>query len=392
MSGILDSVIGSVTSQLSGSLGSQLGESSDAIRKGLETGSASILGGIANKAGDTSFINKIFSMATSATSRSAAAGAGTSHTSDAASGLLSTVFGSQQSSIIDTIGRVSGLKPGSASGLMTALAPAVLGYLGTHIASSGLNASSFASLLKSEAPSISRVLPAGISFTAPVAQVPPLATAVVREDKKTNWLWPALLLGGLLLAGLLWWFNRPHEVVAPEVAVVAKTAETAVNAVATAVPVEWAKLGDKIERSLPNAPALNVPKLGVENRLLDYIVVPGIDSNKWFDFDRLLFDTDSAKLQPASNEQLTNVANILKAYPNIKVRIGGYTDNTGDAAHNLQLSQERATSVMNELVKLGVSADRMDAKGYGPEHPVADNATEDGRQANRRVSLRITAK
>lgn len=387
MSGILDSVIGSATSQLSGPLGAQLGESPDSIRKGLETGSAAILGGIANKAGDTGFINKIFSMATTGTAATAAAGAGAAGSASAlGSSLLSTVFGSQQSSILDTIGRVSGLKAGSASGLMMSLAPAVLGYLGTHIASSGLTASSFASLLRTEAPSISRVLPAGIGFTPAVAQVAPLATAVVKDDKKSSWLWPALLLGGLLLAGLLWWFNRPHEVVAPAVVETPKMAEV------PAVNPAWAKLGDLGKRTLPNGVELNIPKLGIENQLLDYIAVPGVDPNKWFDFDRLLFNTDSATLQPASNEQLTNVANILKAYPNAKVRIGGYTDNTGDAAHNLKLSADRANSVMNELVTLGVPAASMDAKGYGEEHPVADNATEAGRQANRRVSMRFTAK
>ena len=130
----------------------------------------------------------------------------------------------------------------------------------------------------------------------------------------------------------------------------------------------------------------------MEARLVDALSAPTLDTEKWFDFDRLLFDTDAATLQPASQEQLENVANILKAYPNAHVRIGGYTDNTGDAAANVKLSQARADSVMAELAKLGVSADRMEAKGYGAEHPVADNSTEDGRQANRRVSLRLISK
>ena len=67
-------------------------------------------------------------------------------------------------------------------------------------------------------------------------------------------------------------------------------------------------------------------------------------------------------------------------------------DNTGDAANNVKLSQQRADNVMAELAKLGVDAPRMEAKGYGEEHPVADNATEEGRQKNRRISLHITEK
>ena len=72
----------------------------------------------------------------------------------------------------------------------------------------------------------------------------------------------------------------------------------------------------------------------------------------------------------------------------MKVKIGGYTDNTGNKEANLKLSQDRATNVMSELVKLGVGASRMEAEGYGEDHPVADNATEEGRAKNRRISLR----
>ncbi len=86
------------------------------------------------------------------------------------------------------------------------------------------------------------------------------------------------------------------------------------------------------------------------------------------------------------------MAAILKAYPKVKIKLGGYTDNTGDAAANLQLSDQRAKNVMAELEKLGVDPSRLEAEGYGDEHPVADNNTEEGRQLNRRISLRVTAK
>jgi outer membrane protein OmpA-like peptidoglycan-associated protein len=74
----------------------------------------------------------------------------------------------------------------------------------------------------------------------------------------------------------------------------------------------------------------------------------------------------------------------------VRIRIGGYTDNTGDPGTNLRLSEERANNVMDELVKLGIDPARMSARGYGERNPVADNSTEDGRQKNRRISLRVT--
>ena len=119
---------------------------------------------------------------------------------------------------------------------------------------------------------------------------------------------------------------------------------------------------------------------------------PWSRTSRWFDFDRLLFDSGKATLQPQSQEQIGNIAAILKAYPKVKIRIGGYTDNTGDAAMNLTLSQARADSVMAQLAPLGVDAARMEAKGYGAEHPMADNTTEEGRQKNRRISLHVLEK
>lgn len=89
--------------------------------------------------------------------------------------------------------------------------------------------------------------------------------------------------------------------------------------------------------------------------------------NSWFDFDRLLFDTGKASLQPALREQLKNIADILRAYPQVKVRIGGYTDNTGDLV-SLQLSQQRADNVLAKLTRLAVDPLRMSAKGYGQDN------------------------
>ncbi len=155
-----------------------------------------------------------------------------------------------------------------------------------------------------------------------------------------------------------------------------------------------AALGSFTGLKLPNGTELKVPQFGIESTLTAFIMDASkpVDKTTWFDFDRLLFDTGKATLQPASQEQLQNIAAILKAFPKVHARIGGYTDNTGDAAANMALSQQRATNVMSELVGLGVGSDRLDAKGYGSTNAVADNATEEGRAKNRRISLRVTEK
>jgi K(+)-stimulated pyrophosphate-energized sodium pump len=76
----------------------------------------------------------------------------------------------------------------------------------------------------------------------------------------------------------------------------------------------------------------------------------------------------------------------------VKVKIGGYTDNTAERSYNLKLSQDRANAAMNQIASLGVDRSRMEAEGYGDADPIADNSTPEGRQRNRRVDIRVTDK
>jgi K(+)-stimulated pyrophosphate-energized sodium pump len=148
-----------------------------------------------------------------------------------------------------------------------------------------------------------------------------------------------------------------------------------------------------IDINLGNILLKGVNATGVEANLVSFIKSDKpVDKETWFDFDRLTFDTGKATLKPESQEQLKNVAEILKTYPNAAIKLGGYTDNTGNADANLKLSGDRAQSVKKSLVDLGIADGRLEAEGYGQEHPVASNDTEDGRAQNRRISIRVTKK
>ena len=152
-------------------------------------------------------------------------------------------------------------------------------------------------------------------------------------------------------------------------------------------------VGDFVEGAA-EGPVLHVPSSGVESKLIAFIEDRNarLDKDTWFSFDRLEFETDSALLKPSSQEQLRNVAEILKAYPNASVKIGGYTDNVGDDNYNLKLSADRATNTVNEIATLGIDRSRLESEGYGEKHPIADNATAEGRQRNRRIDIRVTKK
>jgi outer membrane protein OmpA-like peptidoglycan-associated protein len=105
----------------------------------------------------------------------------------------------------------------------------------------------------------------------------------------------------------------------------------------------------------------------------------------------LLFDTNSATLQSASQSNLSSLAKTLNKYDDTVIRIDGHTDAQGADDYNLGLSDRRAQSVKSSLVDLAVVPGRMFTFGYGETRPVASNDTSDGRQLNRRVEVAIIA-
>lgn len=105
----------------------------------------------------------------------------------------------------------------------------------------------------------------------------------------------------------------------------------------------------------------------------------------------LLFGLDSAVVRPAAQTNLRNLAANLDKYPDTDLLIVGHTDSTGTESYNLALSKRRAMAVSDYLAAQGVARTRLRMDGRGELEPVASNATEDGRQQNRRVEVAIYA-
>ncbi len=99
------------------------------------------------------------------------------------------------------------------------------------------------------------------------------------------------------------------------------------------------------------------------------------------------FDTDKTAIKPDSQPILAEVVKLLNSDPALKLTIEGHTDNAGTPAHNQTLSDGRANAVVGSLMSQGIGADRLQAKGFGQNKPLADNGSEDGRAKNRRVEL-----
>ena len=218
-----------------------------------------------------------------------------------------------------------------------------------------------------------------------------------------KWLLPLILLGLLLALG--WWFcgkgavpagntntnmNKPANVVTN----VNANAGTNVNSNANAAPAGEKKLTEVV---LPNGTKLQAFPGGIEDQLVKFIQSDeyknGTDAtlkDKWFSFDDLNFVFGKTELTPESKRQLDNIIAILKAFPDVKMKIGGYTDKKGDDAANKKLSDARAKAVQAAIGKAGVGAQVPSAEGYGEEFAkVPETGTDKEREADRKTAVRL---
>jgi outer membrane protein OmpA-like peptidoglycan-associated protein len=99
------------------------------------------------------------------------------------------------------------------------------------------------------------------------------------------------------------------------------------------------------------------------------------------------FDVDKATIKPESMGTLNMIVGVMKDNPDLKFEIDGHTDNSGAAAHNLTLSQQRADAVKTQLVGMGIDDSRLSTKGFGDTRPISDNNTPEGKANNRRVEF-----
>jgi len=410
---LLDSLKGYITPELISQASSMLGESESGVSKAVSAALPSLLGGLLNKSGDSNVMGSVMDLVTKSSGDSGGIlsnlggllGGGDSAASGIGSNLLSLLFGNKLSGIADMIAGASGIKSSSASSLLGMAAPMLLGHLGK----SGTTLSGLTSMLSSQKESILSAAPAGFSSLVGLSSSLGGNSSYSAPSGDSGgglpkWLLPLLLIAGGLFA--LYYFTKgcnKSEMDAPAVDVeavdslatdVVDGAAAGLDSVAADVSDATTTLGNFFKFKLPNGIELNAPEKGIENQLVTWLgdKTKVVDKTTWFNFDRLLFETGKSTLKPESQEQLKNMAEIMKAFPVVEVKLGGYTDNVGDPKANLKLSGDRANSVMSELVKLGVAATRIKAEGYGDQHPVASNDTEEGRAQNRRIAVRVTKK
>jgi len=143
-------------------------------------------------------------------------------------------------------------------------------------------------------------------------------------------------------------------------------------------------VGDAMDYSSIEVPAIGENQFYQEGQLTIMI-----EQSQQFTLNNVHFETGKSTIRSSSYDELDELVEFLKLKDQVKIEIGGHTDNVGEENDNLQLSTDRAKSVKEYLIKKGVSSARLVAKGYGETSPIANNSSENGRSINRRTEVKI---
>jgi OOP family OmpA-OmpF porin len=399
------------------SLSQKAGVSEDEVKNGLSAGIPAVLAGVlknATSGGDPSFLGKML-----------AGGAGSSVENLAGNdqesllekgrSLLNGLFGRDTGSVTEAVSSSTGLSSVKSEGLLAMIVPFITGVVSKLMVSKGWSVSDLMTKIFESKGAIVSALPTGLTDSmglanlhqphtnSPEVEVPKVLPTHDRPKSGGGlFKWLIVLL---VLIAISWWIihkyvcngekvNATLDSTTNVIKAGADTTKAAVKGTLNEAGDFVRDLGARIGKKLPDGTEISVGENSVESQLISFLEDKDkhVDKTTWFSFDRLYFETGKSMLKAESQTQLKNIAAILKAYPNVDLKLGGYTDSTGDAAVNKKISDDRANTAMLALVKLGVPAERLSAEGYGPEHPVAGNDTPEGRAQNRRIDIRVTQK
>lgn len=439
---LLDTIKSELSSETVNSLSQRLSITPDQTQTGLGAIIPSILGGILKKGAGSGSLGALGSIFTGNLKSVEAEDEVEDDSSllSRGSNLLGNIFGENSNAVGTAVAQKANLSTEKGMSLLTMATPIVLHHISKLISNRGWSMPDFLGKLFEEKGSIENSLPGGLGASLGLAglslphlnQPPNINTNIppVVDHVKTNTPpiervvphssitpEPSSSSGNILkwiiiiaiLALLAWWFlGRKNEMTPTtplidtisnkmNVDTIGNRAKELGSKIAGTLDEagDWVyNLGATTSLALSDGETLHVGENSSESKIFSFITDNSkmVNDTTWFSLDRLYFETGKATLKPESQEQLSNIAAIMKSYPNVHLKIGGYTDNTGSAETNKQVSTARANAAMKELIGLGISADRLKAEGYGQDHPLADNATAEGRAQNRRIDVRVTQK
>lgn len=389
---LLEMAIRQLGSSGLGALGGALGLPQGNEESAVNTGVASVLAGMLNKGGSKTGLTSLFNMITDSKDLDFSSigdifsdPGKMSSLQQTGGSMLDTVFGSKSSDLGSVISSALGVGGNTGGSLLKVAAPVVMSLLSKLIKSKGLDMSGLASLLFGQKPHIKGKLPDGLLKTIGVHDFEDLGqhldshghaeplTARPKEPVKKRggfgkWFWPLLIALAALYALNMCAKkeaveDKPGEVILEEEQVMVEEKPDTV-APATGETVDFA------------------------SSFRDYLTSAARDPNREFPLT-IEFEVDSATVTSASVPDVEALAKIMQENPGLTISVEGHTSSEGDEMANQELSQERADTVRQMLVEKGIDPNRVTATGMGSAKPVADNSTEEGKQKNRRISVKV---
>ncbi len=412
---LMDAAKGLFTNELVGKASSFLGESEGGISKAMTGILPTVLSGLVSKTSSHEGAGAVAHMVQEQNNAGILGNLGSFFGNDGGgllnkgAGLLSSLFGAKSDGITGLISNFAGVKSSTATSLLSMALPAVLGLIGKHSGAGG--ASAITSLLSNQKDNIAAAMPAGLNLSSVLggatssvsnmASTAKAATTHYAEEavEKTGggamrFLLPLLLLAAAAMGAWYFFGKSKSDTTEHTPAVVTETAK---DTPAATVPPVMVGGKESLKVKLADGVEIDAFKGGVEDKLVAFLGTNwkalGADSLKkiWYDFDNLNFDLGKSTITAESMGQVKNLAAILKAYPDAKIKVGGYTDKKGDAAGNKKLSQSRANAVIAALKGLGSNAAQLlGGEGYGSEFAtVAAEASDEERRKDRRTAVSV---
>ena len=298
--------------------------------------------------------------------------------------------------VVNEISRYSNTSISSAAFIVGLVSFASLDAVGRHLANHSVDGNGLSTWIKAQGDTILHAIPVGLEVK-PALGIQRYPWEKTVKTRRNSVLYGIIVLLIVVVAVFLLFRSCQHtDTVTSTTADTTVTVTTPAPAAAPAVNTDTA-VSPRTQVSLPNGQVISANKGSTEDRLIAFLSDPNAPLDKkngnWFDFTKVGFASNSASLLLESETQLKNIVVILGAFPKAKIKIGGYSDNTGDAAENTRLSQERADNVLAKLKELGArSSQLVGAEGFGPKFPVGDNGTQAGRAMNRRLSINVKHK
>jgi outer membrane protein OmpA-like peptidoglycan-associated protein len=357
-------------------VGGWIHEDPDSVKRGFETAVPASVAGLAEHASTPEGAQNLLTtlkrgdyphIDAAELGRSAGDQLTTENVARSGEGFLSRLFGNKESGVVDGVAASAGVSRSSASKVLGLASQLVLGFVGSEAVRRNMDASGLRGFLAGLRAQAANAMPGALAnlFGGPAPIQAPAVTPLPRRSGAGTWILAGLVALGAL--ALMMWRRHGHQEASR----------------VTSTDVQRAQTQMEKPRALFAGTGVTALAQAFEG---------GGTLPQRFVLRDLGFRADSAEIEPGSAAVLDDVAGVLASHPTARIRVEGHTDDTGSIDLNRKLSQERAEATRTYLMSKGITGDRIESAGFGPDSPVASNSTMAGRTDNRRTEIVVLSR